>query len=106
MRCYVHDYPADNNDAAASQPGFDVARELFGESRVLRQAPRAMGSEDFAYMLERVPGAMIRLGNDSDSSSIGLHTPHYDFNDDNLMHGIRFWTALTEACLAENTEET
>ncbi|AZG11542.1 amidohydrolase [Pigmentiphaga sp. H8] len=99
---YVHGYPVVRNDADASALGASVAGRLFGESRVVRGARRSMGSEDFAYMLEQVPGAMIRLGNGCGSGAAGLHTPQYDFNDDNLPHGIRFWTALAETYLVDD----
>lgn len=42
--------------------------------------------------------AMIRLGNGCGDEMAGLHTPQYDFNDDNL----RFWTGLAEGYLADN----
>ena len=40
----------------------------------------SMGAEDFSYMLEKVPGAMVMLGNGG-SEAISLHNSRYDFND-------------------------
>jgi hippurate hydrolase len=44
-----------------------------------------MGSEDFAFMLEARPGAMIFIG---DGSTASLPNPTYDFNDEALPYGI------------------
>ena len=40
----------------------DAAREVLGEERVEVQQHPVMGAEDFSYVLQRVPGAMVRLG--------------------------------------------
>ena len=52
---------------AANDPGFEafargVAGELLGANAVLTLPSAVMGAEDFAYVLERVPGAMLLLG--------------------------------------------
>jgi amidohydrolase len=52
-------------------------------------------SEDFGYATQRWPGALIGLG--SGPHQPDLHKPTYDFPDELLKHGIRFWTALMEA---------
>jgi metal-dependent amidase/aminoacylase/carboxypeptidase family protein len=55
--------------------------------------PPMMGGEDFAYMTEARPGAMILIGN---GDSAGLHHPAYDFNDEIIPLGISYWAALAE----------
>jgi hippurate hydrolase len=55
-----------------------------------------MGSEDFSFLLEAVPGAYIFLGN-GDSS--GLHTSRYDFNDEILERGAGFFHLLAKSSL-------
>ena len=52
-----------------------------------------MGGEDFSYMLNARPGAMIMIGN---GDSAGLHHPEYDFNDQIIPAGISFWAKLAE----------
>jgi hippurate hydrolase len=42
-----------------------------------------MFSEDFAFMLQEVPGCYFAIGNGNSKS---LHDPGYDFNDDLLIH--------------------
>ena len=50
-----------------------------------------MTSEDFAFYLERVPGACILLGN---GGEYALHTARFDFNDAILPHAIELMTQL------------
>jgi amidohydrolase len=71
----------------------DAASELVGEANVRRDAPPGMGSEDFGFMMERVPGAHINLGN-GDSASVHNHL--YDFNDEAIPYGVALYAAITE----------
>ena len=41
----------------------ECAADIVGEDNVNRRGPLTMASEDFSYMLERVPGAYIQIGN-------------------------------------------
>ena len=51
-----------NDEAAVTLYG-DAAAELVGEENLDRNSPSGMGSEDFSFMMEQVPGAHINLGN-------------------------------------------
>jgi hippurate hydrolase len=97
---YVEGYPVLANEPAAAQLAAQVAQELVGPAAVDADTGRLMGSEDFAYMLQACPGALIRLGNGPADGGRGLHSPHYDFNDANLPYGVAFWSRLTERFLA------
>jgi amidohydrolase len=55
-------YPVTENDAAFAGFVRDTASELLGPDRVETMAHPIMGSEDFSYVLQRVPGAMAFLG--------------------------------------------
>jgi hippurate hydrolase len=70
--------PAVMNDPALTAGACDVAAALVGEGRVRRAADPMMGSEDFADMLQKVPGAYVWLGQ---GIGPGLHNPGYNFND-------------------------
>ncbi len=96
---YIHGYPVVRNEGESTRLAATVAMDIFGNDHVIANAKRSMGSEDFAYLLERVPGAMIRIGNGVGPAAAGLHTAGYDFNDKNLVPGIRFWCALAETYL-------
>jgi hippurate hydrolase len=80
----------------------EVALALVGPERVTLQTPALSGSEDFAFMLERVPGSYLLIGNgDGDSSGACMvHNPGYDFNDANVAVGSAYWVLLTERFLA------
>ena len=82
----------------------EVATELVGAERVTLQGPPLTGSEDFAFMLERVPGSYVLIGNGTDSGPGGggcmVHNPGYDFNDDNVATGSAYWVLLAERFLA------
>ena len=79
-----------------------VALELVGADQVTPQGPALPGSEDFAFMLEKVPGSYLFIGNgDGDSAGACMvHNPGYDFNDDNVAIGSAYWALLTERFLA------
>jgi hippurate hydrolase len=51
-------------------------------------------------MLEKVPGAMVMLGNGG-SEAINLHNPRYDFNDMAIPFGISFFVKTVERFLGE-----
>jgi hippurate hydrolase len=55
-------FPVTVNDAGAAELLRGTAAELIGEERVDLMADPMMGSEDFSYVLQRVPGAMAFLG--------------------------------------------
>jgi len=79
-----------------------VAQELVGAERVTLQGPPLTASEDFAFMLERVPGSYVLIGNGVDQAAGGcmVHNPGYDFNDHNVAIGSAFWVLLAQRFLA------
>ena len=79
----------------------DVALELLGTDRVTLQGPAVPASEDFAFMLERVPGSYVQIGNGEGDShgACMVHNPGYDFNDENVAIGSAFWVLLAERFL-------
>ncbi|MBK6367127.1 MAG: amidohydrolase [Polaromonas sp.] len=80
-----------------------VAIDLVGAARVTLQGQALTGSEDFAFMLEQIPGSYLLIGNgDGDSAGACMvHNPGYDFNDDNIATGADYWKALVKAFLIE-----
>jgi hippurate hydrolase len=88
----------------------DVATELVGAERVTPHGPPLTGSEDFAFMLERVPGSYVLIGNGTDGSpgagGCMVHNPGYDFNDDNVATGSAYWVLLAERFLSPQERTT
>jgi hippurate hydrolase len=81
----------------------DTAADVVGEENVNRHAGVVMASEDFSYMLERVPGAYIQIGNGDGEGACEVHNPSYDFNDGALPYGASLFARLVERRLARMT---
>ena len=77
----------------------EAAAELVGEAAVRRDGPPGMGSEDFSFMMEQVPGAHINLGN---GDSAALHNHLYDFNDEAIPYGVALYGAIVEKKLPKS----
>jgi amidohydrolase len=75
----------------------DAAAAVVGEANVDRAKPPSMGSEDFSFMMEKVPGAYIQVGN---GESAGLHNPAYNFNDEATPYGAALLATVVERELA------
>ena len=88
---YIRHYPVTVNHEAETLLAAEAAMEVSGEERVSQDMSPMLGGEDFSFMLNEVPGAMINLGN---GPSAGLHHPAYDFNDEAIGWGCSYWTTL------------
>ena len=56
-------------------------RAELGEQSVLL-TPQSLGGEDFAWILEKVPGAMVRLGTRTPGGeTFDLHRPDFDVDE-------------------------
>ncbi|MGE5825474.1 MAG: M20 aminoacylase family protein [Bacteroidota bacterium] len=87
------------NDPGEAEFAARVCAELVGEARVERNPPLIMASEDFSFMLEKVPGCYINIGNGEGESGCEVHNPGYDFNDRALPLGAAFFARLVETRL-------
>jgi amidohydrolase/hippurate hydrolase len=97
---YMRGYPATVNSPAEAILATEVATSLVGEDKVDPDCVPNMASEDFAFMLEAKPGAYVFLGAGKEpGKDAPLHNPYYDFNDDVLGLGARYWVALAERVL-------
>ncbi|WP_295104777.1 M20 family metallopeptidase [uncultured Microbacterium sp.] len=78
-------YPVTVNDPAETAETVDVLQGVFGEQRVVIMPTPMMGSEDFAFVLDEVPGTFIALMTsppDADPSTIEWnHSPRVLFDD-------------------------
>ena len=93
---YQVGYPTTVNDPEKAAFAAAVAREISGNAAVDDMAPREMGAEDFAFMLQERPGAYLFLGQ---GHGPGLHHPRYDFNDEVTPIGASFFARLVERAL-------
>jgi hippurate hydrolase len=103
---FYRNYPPTINHPKESAFAKQVIQKMVGEAQVVHQEP-TMGAEDFSYMLEKVPGAYIFIGNgDGTHRETGhaegpcmLHNPTYDFNDELIPLGGSMWVNLVKAWL-------
>lgn len=99
---YRRYYPATINTAAEVALALEAAQAAGLQAQV---APRAaFTSEDFAFMLQRKPGAYLWLGqgsaNPGPDGERALHHPCYDFNDKALPLGVRWFCEVAARALA------
>ena len=90
------------NDAQQTRRALAVAQRHFPADQVQAEGPMLTGSEDFAFMLQRVPGSYLLIGNGAGDQhgACMVHNPGYDFNDANIPTGARYWVALAEDLLS------
>lgn len=101
-------YPPTVNHPEYAALSREVMSDIVGEHNVLPQQP-TMGAEDFAFMLQKLPGSYCFIGNglgdhrlpDHGAGPCTLHNASYDFNDDILPLGAMYWIKLVERCLAK-----
>jgi len=86
-------YPVTVNDAACAGFSATVADGLWGGENTAREYKASMASEDFAFMLREVPGSYAWMGSGTD---VPVHNPAFDFNDDLIPLGARYWIAVAE----------
>ena len=92
------------NSTAETELARSVGAELCGEAHITRQGPPLTGSEDFAFMLEQVPGSYLLIGNGAaqdgpPAHACMVHNPGYDFNDEVLATGAAYWVLLAQRFL-------
>ncbi len=91
---YEERYPTLVNTPAETSIAIRTASQLVGVDRVNPGLNPIMGSEDFAFMLKKVPGAYIGIGSGRSDQVSNLHQSNYDFNDDILPLGVEYWVSL------------
>lgn len=92
-------YPVLMNDDALTRRMRKAAEEFLGAEQVV-EMPRRMGSEDFAFYTQVMPGSFHRLGtgNPKKGPAKGLHTPEFNIAEEALAIGVgvMVWGALGE----------
>jgi hippurate hydrolase len=97
---YQLSYPATINSPAETAFAREVAAGM--DPGVVDLDKPFMVSEDFAYMLEQVPGCYFMIGNGDEPHRRMLHDSGYDFNDELLVKGAALWGRLVERFLPRN----
>jgi amidohydrolase len=92
----IRGYPVTVNDEGFAAFAAHAATLLLGEDRVRLMPSPMMGSEDFSYVLQRVPGAMMFLGTrpDGDAAAIPNHSNRMVVNEAALATGAALHAAV------------
>jgi amidohydrolase len=91
----IRGYPVTVNDAGFAGFVLDTARELLGAENTHEMRHPVMGSEDFSYVLQRIPGAMANLGTRPDTGPVfPNHSNRMLINESALAHGIAMHVAV------------
>ncbi|NOY40994.1 MAG: amidohydrolase [Planctomycetes bacterium] len=98
--------PSVYNDAELTRLVWHEAEEVVGADHVQHIARPSMGSEDFARYLDKVPGAMFRLGCTADlATATALHTPMFDVDEAAIAIGTRTLArTVVSACGPDRTD--
>ncbi len=98
-------FPVTVCDDRAVGFGQKVVEDMFGQASWITLDTPIMGAEDFAYVLEKVPGAMFFLGasheGDDWRSCCGLHSNRMVLDDSVMARGAALHAAMAERFLAE-----
>ncbi|ARP83265.1 amidohydrolase [Bordetella genomosp. 8] len=101
-------YPPTINHREEAAVCAEVMRELVGADNVNDHVQPSMGAEDFAFMLQEIPGCYVWIGNGWGDHRVAghgmgpcmLHNGSYDFNDELLGLGATYWVRLALARLS------
>ena len=89
-------YPVTANDGDFAGFALGVARGLVGEKHAVELPNAFMGAEDFSYVLERLPGAMVFLGARPDGIARPApnHSNRMVLNEEAMATGIAMHAAV------------
>jgi amidohydrolase len=92
---YVRGVPPVVNDAAAIEDMRLAAARVCGAENVVT-VEQSLGGEDYSWYLQKVPGAMIRLGvrTPGDVVARDLHQPSFLADESAIALGVAFFTEL------------
>lgn len=101
---YQHGYPPTVNDPAMADLVARVTRERLGATRFIPAQSPVMGGEDFAYYLEKAPGAFFFVGVMPPGMTTypPLHSDRFDFNDQTIRVGVEMFISLVRAWAQKN----
>lgn len=91
-------YPVTVNDDEFAEQALGVASEMVGAKRVIRLPHPVMGAEDWSYVLQQVPGAMMFLGGTPEDRNPANAPPNHSnrvtFDEQAMIDGIATYSAV------------
>lgn len=104
---FERNYPPLINSPRETALAVEVMQGIVGADRVDANCQPVLAAEDFAFMLQELPGSYVHIGNGGNNhrasghglGPCNLHNPSYDFNDEALLLGMTYWARLAETYL-------
>ncbi|MFM8955613.1 MAG: M20 family metallopeptidase [Actinomycetota bacterium] len=91
-------YPVTVNDSPSAEFALGVAESILGEGRAIQMPSPVMGAEDFSYVLNKIPGAMVFLGGTPNGVNPATAAPNHSnrvmFEESAMAHGVALYAAL------------
>jgi hippurate hydrolase len=91
-------YPVTVNDKTQADVALELASGLVGADKTFRLPNPIMGAEDFSYVLQEVPGAMVFLGGTSSDRNLATaapnHSNHVVFDEQAMVTGTAMYAAM------------
>ena len=95
---FTDGYPVTVNTPGSADFALKVAGELIGAKQTVRLPNPVMGAEDFSYVLNRVPGAMMFLGGTGSDRNPATAAPNHSnrvlFDEEAMVNGIAVYGAM------------
>ena len=95
---YFDGYPVTVNNPGSADFALEVAGEIVGERAAVRMPNPVMGAEDFSYVLNRLPGAMMFLGGTPAEIDPRTAAPNHSnrvvYDETAMLNGIAVYSGL------------
>ena len=83
------------NDEKITNLILSSSRTAIGENNVETLKTSSMGGEDFAYYLEKIPGAYFRIGS-YDGNAEDIHTSDFNVDEECIFTGIKVFSSIIQ----------
>ena len=97
-------YPVTSNNASAAEFAMQIAGEIVGSDKTVRLPHPVMGSEDFSFVLNKLPGAMMFLGGTHPDRNPAKAAPNHSnrvtFDEDAMINGTALYAGMALRHLA------
>jgi amidohydrolase len=95
-------YPPVVNSPREAQIAHRAARSVVGEAGLMAMDHPSMGSEDFSFFLQEMPGCYVRFGaRHGDREYVPLHSPSFDIDEEVLKVGADYFAAVAREAIDE-----
>lgn len=98
---YTHEFSPTINTISCYKIAIQAAENILGQENVVKNCQPLMSSEDFGKYLEKIPGCFVFLGGAKEKKEIfPLHHHCFDYNDNNLLKGAKYFEEIVRISLA------